>query len=153
MRNTLLIFVLLVIGCTPRVEHVSEAEVIKTVKGFFDALHVDNDNPDLIDEYTTADFMLYEAGVKMNKSEFIKLVLSFPMLESDWELSDFRITTDVNSAHISLFNKGRFVLESDSTNVVEHFEWLESAFLVKEDDKLKIKFYFSDNIKVYSEPQ
>ena len=26
------------------------------------------------------------------------------------------------------------------------FEWLESAYLIKEDDKLKFKFYFSDTV-------
>ena len=152
MKKLVLIIALFALGCTPQQEKISEADAIKTVMGFFDAINVDNDNPDLINEYVTDDFMMYEADKKMNKSEFLEFVSSFPLIESDWELSDFRITTDINSAHISLFNKGRFIMQTDSTKLLQHYEWLESAFMVMEGDKLKIRFYSSDNIKFESEP-
>lgn len=138
-------------GCTPQQEKISESDVIKTVEGFFEALDVENNNPDLLDEYVTQDFILYEVGRKMNKEEFIELVSGFPITESGWELSDFRISTDINSAHISLFNTGNFVLQTDSAKMQQKYKWLESAYMVKEEDKLKIKFYFSDNISVESD--
>ena len=87
----------------------------------------------------------------MNKEEFLEFVSGFPITESDWELSDFRISTDINSAHISLFNTGNFVLQTDSAKMKQKYEWLESVYMVKEDDKLKIKFYFSDNISLVSD--
>jgi hypothetical protein len=34
----------------------------------------------------------------------------------------------------------------DSVKLRLNLQWLESAYLVKENDSLKIKFYFSDNV-------
>lgn len=147
----MLLIIVFTLSCTPQPEKISESEVIKTVEGFFEALDVENDNPDLLDNYVTQDFMLYEFGEKMNKKEFLHLVSGFPTIKSDWELSDFRISTDINSAHISLFNTGDFLLQIDSVKIQQKYKWLESAYMVKKEDKLKIKFYFSDNISVESD--
>ena len=108
MKKIATLFILIAVGCTPQQEKISESDVIKTVEGFFEALDVENNNPDLLDNYVTQDFILYEVGRKMNKDEFVEFVSGFPLIESDWELSDFRISTDFNSAHISLFNTGEF---------------------------------------------
>jgi len=151
MKKIAVFLTLIAAGCAPQQEKISESDVIKTVEGFFEALDVENNNPDLLDEYVTQDFILYEVGRKMNKEEFIELVSGFPITESGWELSDFRISTDINSAHISLFNTGNFVLQTDSAKMQQKYKWLESAYMVKEEDKLKIKFYFSDNISVESD--
>lgn len=151
MKKITAFLILIALGCAPRQEMISESDVINTVEGFFEALDVENNNPDLMDNYVTRDFMLYEAGIKMNKEEFMEFVSGLPIIESDWELSDFRISTDNNSAHISLFNTGNFVLQTDSTKIRTKYEWLESAYMVKVEDKLKIKFYFSDNISMESD--
>lgn len=151
MKKLTSLLILIVIGCAPRQASISESDVIETLEGFFEALDVENKNPNLIDNYVTQDFILYEVGRKMNKDQFLAFVSGFPMTESDWELDDFRISTDINSAHVSLFNTGIFVIQSDSAKVQQKFEWLESAYMVKEDDKLKIKFYFSDNISIVTD--
>lgn len=152
MKNLIATFLtLIVVGCAPRQEKISESEVIRTVEGFFEALDVENSNPNLLERYVTDDFLIYEAGQKMNREEFLNLVHGAPILESDWELSDFRVSADNNSAHVSLFNRGNFVFQADSVQIRQHYEWLESAYLVKEEDSLKIKFYFSDNIGVQSD--
>ena len=148
MKKIATFFILIAIGCAPQQEKISESDVIKTVEGFFEALDVENNNPDLLDNYVTQDFILYEVGRKMNKDEFVEFVSGFPLIESDWELSDFRISTDINSAYISLFNTGNFLLQTDSAKIQQKKEWLESAYIVREEEKLKIKFYFSDNISV-----
>ncbi|NOY47090.1 MAG: hypothetical protein GXO84_02565 [Chlorobi bacterium] len=146
MKKFTIFFVLIALGCSPQQEKISESDVIKTIEGLFKAIDVENNNPDLLDNYVTKDFILYENGKKMNKKEVVEFVSEFPFTESDWELSDFRISTDINSAHISLFNTGNFVLQTDSVQMQQKYEWLESAYLVKEKDTLKIKFYFSDTI-------
>ena len=151
MKKILLIIALFVLGCTPQQEKIAEADVIKTVKGFFDAINVDNDNPDLINEYITDDFLIFQ-GWKKDKEEFLEWVSSWSWIETEFELSDFMVSSDVNSAHISLLNRARFIKQTDSTNLQEKFEVLESAFIVKEEGKLKIKFYFSDVIKFDSKP-
>ena len=138
--------ILLSSGCTPSQESISEKDAIKTVEGFFEALDVANTDPDLIDRYVTSDFIIYEAGKKMNKEEFLDLVEGSPLLKTDWQLSDFRVSTDHNSAHVSLFNDGSFIMEQDSVRMNLKLQWLESAYLIKEEGRPKIRFYFSDNI-------
>ena len=151
MKKLTLLFILIVLGCAPQQTSISESDVIETLEGFFEALDVDNKNPNLIDDYVTQDFFLYEVGRKMNKEEFLEFVSGFPMTESDWKLSDFRISTDINSAHISYFNTGNVVLQTDSTKIQQKYEWLESVYMVKDENKLKIKFAFSDNISLVSD--
>jgi hypothetical protein len=146
MKEPIAFLLILALGCTPQPEKVSEAEAIRVVEGFFEALDVDNDDPGLLDRYTTADFLIYEASKKMTKAEFVEFASNSPALETDWELSDFRVSTDYNSAHVSLFNRGTFVVQADSAKLRLTPEWLESAYLIKENDSLKIKFYFSDNV-------
>lgn len=143
MRLALL---LLLMGCAPGHEEISESDVIRTVEGLFEALDAENTNPRLLDRYITRDFMIYEAGQKMTREEFVEMVNQASLLETDWELSDFRVSTDEHSAHVSLLNEGDFVVQADSVKVRLKYRWLESAYLVREGDSLKIKFYFSDNI-------
>jgi hypothetical protein len=151
MKKITPLLILLIIGCSSQQTSISEADVIETLEGLFEAIDVENKNPNLIDNYVTQDFILYEDGKKMDKDEVLEFVSGFPMTKSDWELDDFRISTDINSAHVSLFNTGIMVIQSDSAKVQQKFEWLESAYMVKEDNKLKIKFYFSDNISIVTD--
>jgi hypothetical protein len=148
MKKLMALFALLLLGCVPQHDKITESEVRETIEGFFQSIDVENDDPNLIDTYITDDFLLYEAGQKMTKSEFLEFVSGFPITETDWELSDFRISTDNNSAHASLYNTGFFVMETDSTRLNQKYEWLESAYLIRVDGQLKIKFYFSDNINI-----
>lgn len=148
MKKLLFILIVIAVSCAPQPEKISESEVIETIEGFFESFKIENTNPKLIDEYITKDFMIFEAEKKMNKEEFLEFVSSFPIIENDWKMRDYKISTDINSAHISFFNTGNFVMQFDFTKVHHKFEWFESAYLVKEDGKLKIKFYFSDNISL-----
>ena len=63
-------------------------------------------------------------------------------------VKNIKIYTDFNSAHISLEHTGEFTLEKPIQNGSKtlSYEWLESAYLVKENNKLKFKFYFSEQI-------
>ena len=63
-------------------------------------------------------------------------------------IKNIKIDTDLNSAHISLEHTGEFELETPTPGGVTFlsYEWLESAFLIKENGKLKFKFYFSEQI-------
>lgn len=58
------------------------------------------------------------------------------------------IDTDINSAHIRLEHRGNFVLENPTPEgeTELYYEWLESAYLVKQGDDLKFKFYFSEQV-------
>lgn len=146
MKKLSLFFVIVVLGCAPQQSSIQESEITATIEGFFNSLDAESDEPNKIDEFVTEDFLIYEAGKKMNKQEFMDMVGGFQVTSSDWELSDWKISTDLNSAHVSLLNNGTFEMAMDSLKLRQKYEWLESAYLVKVDDKLKIKFYFSDNI-------
>ena len=61
------------------------------------------------------------------------------------------ISIDNNSAHAYFKNKGRFVTQNEGKKTLLNYEWMESAYMVKENGKLKIKFYFSDSVKETSE--
>ena len=80
-------------------------------------------------------------------NEFIDFVNSINILENNWELSDFEIDIDKNSAHVSLKNKGKFLVDTDTGNVIMNFDWLESAYLIRDNGQLKFDFYFSDAVK------
>ena len=148
MKKTLALLLLLALGCAPKQEPILESEVVRTIEGFFEALDAENTNPGLLDAYVTPDFIIYEASQKMDLEQFKDFVQGASALETDWELSDFRISTDANSAHASFFNSGNFVVQQDSVRLRLQIQWLESAYLVRKGDSLKIKFYFSDNIGV-----
>ena len=76
-------------------------------------------------------------------SLFTILPKSFNTASSEWAFSDIRISTDINSAHISYINDGKF-LSHDS--ILTEMKWLETGYMVKTNDGLKMKFMSSDNI-------
>ena len=82
----------------------------------------------------------------MTATEFIEFAGSFGTIEDDWIITDMKISIDKNSAHAYYKNKGRFVTLNNGKKELHNYEWLESAYLVRVDGKLKIKFYFSDTI-------
>lgn len=126
-------------------QKVSEKEVMETFNEFFFLL--DND-VEKIRNHLSADFMIFEVKRKWNTEEFIDFVKGFGKFESKRNFKNIKIDTDFNSAHISLEHSGEFQLEKPTPDGVTSlsYEWLESAYLVKEKGKLKFKFYFSEQI-------
>tara|TARA_B100001758_G_scaffold149451_1_gene128810 strand:+ start:643 stop:1107 length:465 start_codon:yes stop_codon:yes gene_type:complete len=126
---------------------ITEQEVKDKFDEFFGVLSVDNPDKNKLYELVTDDYFIFENQKKYTMEEFIEFVSTFKTLEDNWELSDFEIDIDKNSAHASLRNVGKFLVETDSGNVIMDFDWLESAYLVREGGELKFDFYFSDAIK------
>ena len=126
---------------------ITEQEVKDKFDEFFGVLSVDNPDKNKLYELVTDDYFIFENKKKYTMEEFIEFVSTFKTLEDNWELSDFEIDIDKNSAHASLRNVGKFLVETDSGNVIMNFDWLESAYLVREGGELKFDFYFSDAIK------
>ena len=126
---------------------ITEQEVKDKFEEFFGVLSVDNPDKNKLYELVTDDYFIFENQKKYSMEEFIEFVSTFKTLEDNWELSDFEIDIDKNSAHASLRNVGKFLVETDSGNVIMNFDWLESAYLIREGGELKFDFYFSDAIK------
>ena len=118
---------------------------METLNEFFYLL--DNDI-DKIRNYLTEDFMIFEVSRKWNADEFIEFVKGFGKFESKRDFRNIKIDTDLNSAHISLEHTGEFELEKPTPDGATFlsYEWLESAYLIKENGKLRFKFYFSEQI-------
>ena len=143
MKKLLLIFGLLIISCqTP--SKISNEEVMETFNSFFEVLDEDLDN---FDTWVTDDFYIFENSRKYSTSEFIEFVKSFDIIDSKRAFEDIKIETDHNSAHITLRQFGEFKVNTTDGVVKLNFEWLESAYLIKENDSLKFQFYFSEAVK------
>ena len=136
-------------GCTSN--HISAQEVMDTLLGMFDSFSVESSNKENFYNWVTDDYVLYEMGRTFTASEFLEFASSFNTIEDDWELSDMTISIDDKTAHAYFKNKGRFVTLNDGQKTLLNYEWLESAYMVKVDGKLKIKFYFSDAINQTSQ--
>ncbi|MFL2997118.1 MAG: hypothetical protein ACJZ00_08280 [Cytophagales bacterium] len=117
---------------------ITEQEVKDKFDEFFGVLSVDNPDKNKLYELVTDDYFIFENQKKYSMEEFIEFVSTFKTLEDNWELSDFEIDIDKNSAHASLRNVGKFLVETDSGNVIMNFDWLESAYLVREGRRTKI---------------
>ena len=117
---------------------------MNSFNSFFEVLDNDLDN---FESMVTEDFFIFENSRRYSKEEFIEFVKTFDIVSSKRSFEDVVIDTDVNSAHISLKHFGEFIVNTPTGKTKLEFEWLESTYAVKIDNKLKFKFYFSEAIK------
>tara|TARA_X000000950_G_scaffold87171_2_gene109778 strand:+ start:9224 stop:9688 length:465 start_codon:yes stop_codon:yes gene_type:complete len=146
-KITYLLIFLSFYGCKKDENIITDDQVKAKFYQFFETLSVDNPDKTKLYDLVTDDYYIFENERRYTMDEFIEFVNSFDMIESEWDLRDFVIDTDSESAHATLTNIGRFLVKTDSGNIVMNFEWLESAYLIKQNDDLKFKFYFSDAVK------
>ena len=147
MKKLLILLLLLTSCVSSNQSDITEEEVKNKLYEFFDVLSIDNPDKNKLYDLVTDDYFIFENQKKYSMEEFIAFVNTFKIIENNWELSDFEIDIDKNSAHVSLRNIGKFLVETDSGNVIMDFNWLESAYLVREEGELKFDFYFSDAVK------
>ena len=150
-KTILLLFFALTLGCN-KYPPITEEMVIEKVYDLFRAIESENEDRSKFFDVVTDDFLIYEIGQEINKDDFLEFVESFNVVEDDWELSDFKVSLDYNSAHVYFKNKGRFIVDTPDGKALLNYSWLESAYLVRDGDNLKIKFYFSDAVEQISEP-
>ena len=133
-------------------EQLTEEMIMDHINGFFNALNIKNYNKTLLSQKVTSDFIIYEMGDKFTLNEFTEFIESAGYLgweSTEWFLSDFTISIDNNSAHVSYLNVGVFIYPNPYAPQVllkENKQWLESVYIVLEGDELKIKFLQSDEI-------
>ena len=136
-KTILLLFFALTLGCN-KYPPITEEMVIEKVYDLFRAIESENEDRSKFFDVVTDDFL-----------EFVE---SFNVVEDDWELSDFKVSLDYNSAHVYFKNKGRFIVDTPDGKALLNYSWLESAYMVRDGENLKIKFYFSDAVEQTSEP-
>ena len=125
-------------------DRVSKTDAERVLHEFFRNVDFEVYNRESFRDLITDDFHIYEAGQHMSRNdffEFIESTHSEATLSNDWQLSDFEISTDHRSAHISYKNVGTFVSKTeDGKKSVLKFHWLENAYFVMDGGRLKIKF-------------
>ena len=129
--------------------NITEKQAISVLKEFFNAIDIDNLGNKLVYDHVTKDFVIYEMGEKYDLGSFlnvIKIHFKKGYVSTDWSLYDFKVSIDNNTAHISYFNKGKFVFIENGVKKEENILWMESVYMKYEEEKLKLSFLQSDDI-------
>jgi hypothetical protein len=117
------------------------------INEFFNVLNIKNYDKDLLRQKVTSDFIIYEMGDKFTLNEFTDFIESGGYLgweSTEWFLSDFTVSIDSNSAHASYLNTGVFIYPNPYASDIllkENKQWLESIFVVREGEDLKLSSY------------
>ncbi len=142
MKKLLLIFGL-IISSNSWAEKITEQEVIAKVNQFFELIDIEVYKKEKVLTILTNDFQIFEMGKSWDMNEFDEFLqeASKTTITTDWVLTDFVVSIDENSAHVSYVNDGIFKT-IDNELVISN--WLESVYLIKEKGELKLKFLQSD---------
>ena len=139
----LLLPLTLIISTNTWTEAISEEEVIAKVNQFFELLDIEVYKKEKVLAILTNDFQIFEMGKAWDMNEFDEFLqeASKTTISTDWILTNFVVSIDENSAHVSYINDGVFKT-IDNELVISN--WLESVYLIKENEELKLKFLQSD---------
>jgi len=144
MRNYLFLLLtgIILLSCNPEAPSpVSPEKVEQKLIAYFQAIE-DNDF-EKMQTLITEDYILYEDGLIWNNDSLIKglkgYLTAFPGATFDYRLSNFKTTVGMNVATTYYQNEGKMITP-DSTF---QFNWIESAFFVKEENEWKISFLHS----------
>ena len=124
-------------------DSITEKEAISKLNQFFNLLDIEIYQKEKILTILTDDFQIFEMGKAWDMNEFDEFLqdASKTTVSTNWVLSNYVVSIDDNSAHISYVNDGVFKT-TDDESVISN--WLESVYLVKEGAELKLKFLQSD---------
>ena len=130
---------------------ITEDQVKETVGNFFASIEVGSELN--TNDYITDDFKIVELGGPYTLDEFWALIAESQgdniTISRKWDLSNWSISIDVNSAHVSYKNNGTFVTSIEGEEITTTPVWLESGYLVLENDELKIKYFQSEEVSDY----
>ena len=145
------IFVLIFSSYGSWASSLTEEKAISKLNQFFELLDLEVYQKENISKILTNDFHIFEMGKAWNMDEFDEFIqeASKTTISTDWVLSNYVVSLDENSAHISYVNDGVFKT-TDNELVISN--WLESVYLVKEGGELKLKFLQSDLVSRETKP-
>ena len=142
MKKIILITSLIISGSL-WADSITEKEAISKLNQFFNLLDIEVYQKEKILTILTDDFQIFEMGKTWDMNEFDEFLqeASKTTVSTDWVLSNYVVSIDDNSAHISYINDGVF---KTNENELVISNWLESVYLVKAGGELKLKFLQSD---------
>ena len=130
---------------------ITQEEAISKLNQFFELLDLEVYEKEKVSTILTDDFLIFEMGKAWNMDEFDEFIkeASKTTISTNWVLSNYVVSIDDNSAHISYVNDGVFET-IDNELVISN--WLESVYLVREEGELKLKFLQSDLVSRETKP-
>ena len=143
MKQMTITLLTLIFSFATWAKSITQEEAISKLNQFFELLDLEVYEKEKVSTVITDDFLIFEMGKAWNMDEFDEFIkeASNTTISTDWVLSNYEVSIDDNSAHISYVNDGVFKT-TDNELVISN--WLESVYLVKEDGELKLKFLQSD---------
>ena len=130
---------------------ITEDQVKDTISNFFSSNEIGSELN--TNDYVTDDFKIVELGGPYTLDGFWALIAEIQgeniPVSRKWDLSNWSISIDVNSAHVSYKNNGTFITSIEGKEVTTNPVWLESGYLVLIDGKLKIKYFQSEEVSDY----
>ena len=144
MKNIIFTILLILTSNSTAEEFIiTDEKAIGKLQEFFELLNIQVYDKENLSKIVTSDFHIFEVGNDFDIDSFDSFIneASEVFNETSWELSDFVVSIDNNSAHVSYLNKGLFKTKQ---NELVHSEWMESVYMVLENDELKLKFLQSD---------
>ena len=144
------IYFALVSGVTAAESSITNEKAIEKLHEFFRLLNIQIYAKENLAKIVTPDFRIFEVGNDFNLDSFDSFInaASETLSETNWELSNFVVSLDDNSAHISYFNNGSFTTKQ---NELIRYHWMESAYMVLDGEELKLKFLQSDVVSEVTE--
>ena len=138
------------LGVNAAESSITNEKVIEKLNEFFELLDIQVYDQEKLSRIVTPDFRIFEVGNDFNLDSFDSFInaASETLSETNWELSNFVVSLDDNSAHISYFNNGSFTTKQ---NELIRYHWMESAYMVLDGEELKLKFLQSDVVSEVTE--
>jgi hypothetical protein len=124
---------------------ITEDDAIAKLEEFFYLLDVNRYEKEVFSRVITKDFQIFEDGLDLDRETFHDFIseATGTIVETEWVLSNFKVTLNMDSAHITYYNNGVF---KTKTNESIYSYWMESVYMVVENGELKLKFLQSDLI-------
>ena len=121
----------------------TEERAISKLNQFFELLDLQVYQKENISKILTNDFHIFEMGKPWDMEEFDIFLqeAAKTTVSTDWVLSEYEVSIDNSSVHISYVNNGIFKTINNET-IYSH--WLESIYMVLDNGELKLKFLQSD---------
>ena len=146
-----LLFLTVIFICPPSL-YASSAEptpslnasmAISLVERFYSLLDTDTYKEGILYKVVTKDFRIFESKRIMDLASFHDYLTHTdpnvdPLVKTSWTLTDFEVSLDSHSAHLSYQNEGEF---RHGRSLIVSIQWMKSAYIVFDNSKLKIKFF------------
>lgn len=142
MKNSLLaLLLILVVGCADQpkpCQKIDNQAAKKVILDYFNA--ITNRDFEGLKNLSTQDYVLIEGGLTWNNDTLIGQIKKMSGARFEYEFRDFEFEADCNGSFVHYRNHG--ILTIDDTTRMD-YDWVESAYLKKINDTLKLHYLHS----------